>query len=568
MKLIDKIKQLEFQESDLDTLLVDLSFSIDELKRQDDLEEQKKWMDKINALRDHYLTLYWCSYLGYLKDITDEKYQKSEELFGSIDAKYNHLVYSYFDFLDKHKEDKGLNSFLPPRTFALAENQMRLSSDDNIELIKREKELCRAYRKLIVGTYSSFNGEKVNANKLMKYYKNKDSKVRKKAYDKRFEILTKISSELANIADELIHIRNEMAHQLGLSNYKEYGFIKMNRLGYDEKDLILFKRNIKKYFVPLLKQLAEHQCQRLQIDKIDYYDEKYLFSDGNASVDLSLKELLEKLKGIFKELDAEIYHLFIKMEKEGLIDLEDRDTKSAGGLSTYLPDYQMPTFIKKYLGVEENITSISHEFGHCTQLFLSKDKKYHENRWPTFDICEIHSTSMELFIYPYLDIIFKENISKYCISHLTSLIDLVVKMCAIDEFNSCLYEHPSYSHHERNELWKKIYAEYYPHHQYKHEYYESGIMWQSDLNRIDDPFYAIDYSLDAICAFSFYQKSLENKESAFDLFLDFCKEGGDISLKEIIENYQLLSPFEEKDIHDLCAFLEQEIKKYSMKLER
>ncbi len=562
MKIMDEIRELDLEESELNALLNHLSLSIDALKRATSIEEKIKYIGKINILRDHYLTLYWCSYLGYLKNITDEKYLKSEDLFGTIDAKYNNLVCEYFRFLSENKNEEELKSWITPRTFALASNQIRLLSDENVELIKREKELCRAYRKLLMGTRFEFNGEKTTINKLSKYFKNDDRLMRKNAMDKKYEILMSLRDDLETIADELIQVREKIAKNLGMKNYKDYGFVKMNRIGYDEGDLQTFKDNVKKYFVPLLVKLEESQCERLHLEKLEYYDEQYLFPDGNAEIKESLEELVEILKRIFKEMNMEIYDLFVLMEKEGLIDLEERENKSSGGLTTYLPDYHLPTFIKTYMGLEENFTSILHEFGHSIQLYMSRNKKYHENRWPTFDICETHSTSMELLVYPYLESIFKEDVDKYCLRHLTSLIELVIKMCAIDEFNSQIYENPSLSKEERNALWKSIYQEYYPYRQYTHEYYSLGLMWQSDQNRIDDPFYGIDYSLDTICAFSFYQKSLEDKENAFLEYLNLCKDGGDLSFKEMVEKYHLSSPFKEDDIKSLSIFLEGEIKKY------
>ena len=92
-----------------------------------------------------------------------------------------------------------------------------------------------------------------------------------------------------------------------------------------------------------------------------------------------------------------------------LIDLEERENKSAGGITTYLPDLKVPIFIKRYQDNSNNFIAITHEFGHSLQLYLNREKHIHENRWPTFDICEIHSTTMELLVSDYADKIYKED---------------------------------------------------------------------------------------------------------------------------------------------------------------
>ena len=562
MRIIDKINRIDFKEDELNSLLQNLDNLIEKLANSSSFEREQI-ITKINALRDHYLTLYWCSYLGYLKNIKDEKYLQSEELFGKIDSQYNNLIYRYYSLI-------GNDAFIPivgKRTVDIAHNQSILLNSANDPLIKREKELCREYRKLIISVKGMFEGEEVTLSQLDSKLNDTNRETRKKAYDTRYAILSSLSPDIERIMLELLNVRTQIANNLNLDNYTQYGFIKMNRLGYSEEDINTFRENIIKHFVPLLDRLRKEQQKRCNLESINYYDEKFLFPDGNAQIKYSLEELIELLKDIFKIVNNDLSSLFNDMYKGGLIDLEDREDKSKGGLTTYLPDFQYPTFIKKYLGLEDNFTSITHEFGHSTQLFYSKDKKYHENRWPTFDICEIHSTCMELLLYPYLDKIFGKDTSKYCISHLERLVELIIKMCAIDEFQSRLYREKPSTPEAINQLWKNIYLKYYPNNNYKHSYYELGIMWQSDINRFDDAFYGIDYSLDTICALSFYQKSLRDKENAFKEYIELCQDGGEISLKEIIDKYKLSSPFKESDIKDLSIFLENEIKKYSLELK-
>ena len=559
--ILSKINNLEFHEEELNNILENLNNLINDLLSETSTTNQLQIIDEINKSRDHYLTLYWCSYLGYLKNIQDEKYLSSEKLFGQIDPKYNNLIYKYYQSLDKLKKQDLIDA-IGQRTFDLAHNQSMLLNDENNEFIAKERELCREYRKLIIGTKFEFNQETINLSKLSKYFKNNDRQLRKQAYDKRFEVLLSIQNSINNIVDELVKIRTKIANNLNLNNYKEYGFIKMNRLGYNEKDLNKFKANVVKYFVPLMNKLRKKQQERLKLDAIQYYDENYLFDDGNAVPKLQLNDLIETLKNIYLEIDQDIYNLFCNMYDNGLIDLENRENKSNGGLTTYLPDFKYPTFIKKYQDLEENFTSITHEFGHSVQLYFSKNQKYHENRWPTFDICEIHSTSMELLMYPYIDQIFKNDSNKYYIRHLTSLINTIILMCATDDFQSKIYEKPNMNHTQRNNTWKEIYKRYFPECNYDHKYYELGIMWQSDSNRIDDPFYGIDYSLATISALSFYKKELTDKNKAIKDYINLCKEGGSKSLKLLIHDYNLCNPFVESDIKQLSEFIDKEIDKY------
>ena len=241
--------------------------------------------------------------------------------------------------------------------------------------------------------------------------------------------------------------------------------------------------------------------------------------------------------------------------------LEERENKSAGGITTFLPDLKVPIFIKRYQDNSNNFIAITHEFGHSLQLYLNKDKHVHENRWPTFDICEIHSTTMELLVSDYAEKIYKDDTNKHLINHYTNLIEIIVRTVCVDEFKSRIYSEDIKTIEDVNNIWKSCYSKYYPSSNYDIEYFNKGIMWQSDINRIDDPFYGIDYALATIYAISFYQKYSINKKKGIGEFNSFASEGGEISFKEIATKYKLLSPFKEKDIIEVVDFLDDKINK-------
>lgn len=62
-------------------LLATINNLINNLLNETNTTKQLQIIDEINKIRDHYLTLYWCSSLGYLKDIKDKKCLTSEKLF-------------------------------------------------------------------------------------------------------------------------------------------------------------------------------------------------------------------------------------------------------------------------------------------------------------------------------------------------------------------------------------------------------------------------------------------------------------------------------------------------------
>lgn len=563
MKIKEKLEKVIINEEVLENIKNDLEVILKDLKNCLNFNEEKELIIKFNHVRDNYLTLYWISYIGYLKDTKDKKYLETEKIMGKYEPIINNLIYDYYKVLSSSKNKEKLERFIGKRVLAIAANQARLKNDEVISLETKEKELCSKYQRLIIGTKFNFLDKEINLSALNIYYNDDDRGLRKKAYDKRFEILESLEKEIDVIIDELIDVRSSIAKTLGFASYTEMSFVKMNRLDYSKEDLYIFKEEIKKYVVPLLKLLKEQQRKRLGLEKLEYYDNSYLFNDGNAKIKGNLNDVLNNFKAILKEHSTISYNLLCMMLDEGLIDLDNRENKSSGGISTYLPDYKVPLFIKKYMGLENNITSIFHEFGHSNQLYLSRDLLFHENRWPTFDICEIHSTSMEYLMYPFMDLFFGSDNFKYKIKHLTNSLSLMVNMAIADDFWSSVYDNKLNSE-ERKKKWLEIRCEYNLD-SYDNEYFNRGTEYQADTNRIIDPFYTIDYALDNVLALSFYKKEKESIKDAFDLYISLCKDGGTLSLKEIINKYNLDNPFEKDSLKDMCDIIKDDIKILSLR---
>lgn len=555
----NEISKIVIDKEEIVVSLEEYKKLLNQLEKDTSFDEVCDLLMQLNKIRDAFLTKYWISYIGYLLNINDEKYLQSEKIMGELEPIMDSLKIRYYSIIIKSKFRSALENEYGSRLFSIAENEALLMSDNIADEITKEKALYKEYLNLVINTRFDFNGEELNLPKLNKYLVSDDRAMRKKAYNKRFEILLSLESDIDEIINRIIITRTKIAQMLGFSSYSQVGDIKMNRIGYGDKDIKVFREQVKKYIVPLIIKLREKQKERLGLDKLMYYDAGYLFNDGNAKVIGDLASVVKITSTILNEANSESGNLFDEMIKNGLIDLSDKDNKSNGGITTYLPDFRVPMFIKKYLGLDDNITSIHHEFGHSQQLFYSRDLMFHENRWPTFDICEIHSTAMEFLMYPYLEEYFGKDVNKYKIKHLTGTLGILVSMSITDEFQHFIYDNPNIKPEERKTKWLELCAEYYPERSHDHEYFAKGIDWQADSSRIDTPFYAIDYAIAGICGVSFYEKQKENEKAAWDMFIKLCKVGGSKSLLEIIELGNINNPFSDGSIKKVARILESDI---------
>ena len=443
--LINKINSLKITEDEIKDIIINIETITEKLKNVVDYKKQIELIDEVSKYRNKYLTLYWVSYIGYLKDIKSEIYLASEDIIGKYDSKYNNSVYKFYEVIDKIENKEKLITKYGKRFFDIAHNQKILLSDKNNELFQKEKQLIKEYRKTLNDIRVNFNDETLSLVKLNKYLISADRKVRKQAYDTRYEALESVSDKLESIFKEIIKIRQKISENSGFKSYAEFGYTKMNRIDYDINDITKLKENVIKYLVPLLEKIKVKQRERLSLEKLEYYDTECLFKDGNAKPKYELNDIIKKTSNILRKLNKTFGDVYDYMIEEGLIDLEDTENKSNGGITTFLPEYKCPIFVKRYTGIEYDIITIFHEFGHSLQLYLNKEKHLHENRWPTFDICEIHSTTMQLLSEIYAKDIFEEDMEKYHIKTLTEALETIIEVCLKDDFQTEIYSNPNYT---------------------------------------------------------------------------------------------------------------------------
>ena len=122
-----------------------------------------------------------------------------------------------------------------------------------------------------------------------------------------------------------------------------------------------------------------------------------------------------------------------------------------------------------------------------------------------------------------------------------------------------MYENPEATPKERREKWIEIEKKYLPTRDYGEvEELKNGIFWFRQGHIFSSPFYYIDYTLAQVCAFQFWIKSRENREKAWQDYLNLCKLGGRKPLFELMKSANLKNPFEEGTL----AFVIPKIKEY------
>ncbi|MFA3799352.1 M3 family oligoendopeptidase [Leptotrichia hongkongensis] len=536
----------KYEHLDLEKIKGQFSELIDSFERAENVEGQIEAFDKIIKLRNHIETMQTLVSIRHSIDTNDEFYDKENEymdeispiLFGFTNDFYKALVNSKF----KDELIKKYGKLL----FDLAENTLKVFSNEIIPDAQEENRLSSKYSKLIASAKIDFDGKELNLSQMVPYTQSKDRNVRIEAAKKVAQFFAENQEEFDNIYDSLVKVRTKMAQKMGYKNYVEFGYKQLSRLEYDAKMVEGYRNQVLENIVPLHTELRKRQEKRLGLEKLRFYDEAIKFNSGNADPHGSPEWILNHGKTMYKELSKETDEFFTFMTENNLLDLLSKKGKMSGGYCTYIPEYKAPFIFANFNGTAHDIDVLTHEAGHAFQVYQSRGFEVPEYLWPTYEACEIHSMSMEFLTWPWMKLFFENDTEKYKFIHLSEALLFIPYGVTVDEFQHWVYENPEVTPQERREKWLEIEKKYLPTRDYGEvDELKNGIFWFRQGHIFSSPFYYIDYTLAQVCAFQFWIKSREDREKAWQDYLNLCKLGGSKSFFELMKSANLKNPFEE-----------------------
>lgn len=541
-----KFNEYKYEHLDLEKIKKEFSELIKSFEKAENVEGQVNAFDEIIKLRNHIETMQTLVSVRHSIDTNDEFYDKENEymdeispiLFGFTNDFYKALVNSKF----KDELIQKYGKFL----FDLAENTLKTFSPEIIPDAQEENRLSSKYSKLIASAKIDFDGKELNLSQMVPYTQSKDRNIRFEAAKKVAQFFAENQDEFDNIYDSLVKVRTRMAQKMGYKNFVEFGYKQLSRLEYDAKMVEGYRKQVLENIVPLHTELRERQKKRLGVEKLRFYDEAIKFNSGNADPHGSPEWILNNGKTMYKELSKETDEFFTFMTENNLLDLLSKKGKMSGGYCTYIPEHKAPFIFANFNGTSHDIDVLTHEAGHAFQVYQSRGFEVPEYLWPSYEACEIHSMSMEFLTWPWMDLFFENDTDKYKFIHLSEALLFIPYGVTVDEFQHWVYENPEVAPKERREKWIEIEKKYLPTRDYGEvEELKNGIFWFRQGHIFSSPFYYIDYTLAQVCAFQFWIKSRENREKAWQDYLNLCKLGGSKPFFELMKSANLKNPFEE-----------------------
>ena len=504
---------------------------------------------EIEALFNHFDTMLEIANIRHNLDIDDIYYENEQKYFDENAPLIYELKRQFEMLLLSSPHKKALESKFGSLLFLNIKISTKTFNSDIINDLILENKLCSKYASILASAKIQFDDKELTLSELAAYHQNNDRVIRRLSFKARSLWFMRNAEKFDIIFDGLVSVRTNMAKKMGYENFIELGYYRMQRNCYDKNMVAHFRENVAKYIVPVVLKIKANQAKRIKVSPITIYDDPYEFPDGNPNPISTYEEIIKNIKKMCHELSIETKEFIDFMLKNELFNVLPQKGKSNGFYCSYLPAYKSPFIFANFNGTSKDIELIIHEIGHAFADYVSRNALLSAQHIFPADVAEVHSMSMEIFSWPWINSFFGAQTQKYYYSHLSNMLSFIPYGAMVDEFQHLMYESPNIKSSEKNKLWLSLEKKYRPYIDMDDiPFYSDGRRWQAQTHIYEAPFYFIDYCLAHIIALLLWIENSNNHSAAWEKYFKFVSCAGTKTFLELIDTVKLRNPFEESTL--------------------
>lgn len=368
------------------------------------------------------------------------------------------------------------------------------------------------------------------------------------------QFIDRYNQTLGTLYLELVSLRDQMAQLLGYDSYTEVADLNMHRSSYTREQIQQFRELLKQTLVPVYGGYLKDFYRRAENQTSAGY--VYLMGEPSPTPQGDWKDTLERFSQVFSKMALETGECYEYLFSHGFIDAQPSQTKANVTFSTLIYSLNTPFLFANMDGSENDVYSISHEFGHCFAIW-EQLKRGSRSEGRSMDVCEIHSQAMQMMVLPYYEVFYGEDADVARRYDVFTIVSGILTAALNDEFQEQIYRQPQMTVEQLNELYLELALEYglvveSPYSDL--QTFSKG--WFTTNQYFDTPFYAIDYSLSGCVALEFLQRSMEDSQGALDTYLVLVRQDAGYDFLTVLEKTGLQSPFSEEQLVELSELLE------------
>ncbi len=439
--------------------------------------------------------------------------------------------------------------------FINAELALKSFDPSIIPELQQENELTQAYEKLLASAQIPFEGSAYTLSQLAPFKTDPDDERRLAAWRAEGRWYKEHQSELDDLYDRLVHLRDTMGKKLGYEGYTTLGYYRMGRNCYTKADVEAFRKAVVRYLVPVADSIYREQARRLgKAYPLSFADAALQFRSGNPRPCGNAEEILAQGQRFYEALSPETGEFFNTMLRDELLDVLSTEGKAGGGYCTELAAYRVPFIFANFNGTQGDVEVVTHEAGHAFAYWMNRDRVPMELAWPGMEGCEVHSMSMEFFAWPWAEGFFGKDTRRFLYSHLAGALTFIPYGTMVDHFQHLVYKRPQMTPSERHAVWKSLLGVYMPWLRLDGDipFYSEGEGWQRQHHIYSSPFYYIDYCLAQTVSLQFWMRIQQDPRAAWQCYMRYTAQGGSRVFTELLKEAGLDTPFDEACLRDIC----------------
>jgi oligoendopeptidase F len=305
--------------------------------------------------------------------------------------------------------------------------------------------------------------------------------------------------------------------------------------------------------MPAVREFARRRAERLGIDPLRPWD---LSVDPEGLPPLepfkTADELVRGGRAIFDRVDAELGEQFGRIDRFGLLDLENRKGKAPGGYQATLDEHRLPFIFMNAVGQDSDLRTLLHEAGHAFHTFAAREEPMREYRSPGHEFAEVASMSMELLANRYLTEFYNEaDARRSRRRHLEGTLDLLPWIATIDAFQHWLYTHEGHTRGQRRDYWLTLRERFGNVADWTGYEEENAYLWLRQGHLFGSPFYYIEYGIAQLGALGVWRNAKTDPVEALAAYRRSLALGGSVALPQLFEAANLKFDFGPKTVGPL-----------------
>ena len=465
-----------------------------------------------------------------------------------------------------------LQSGLQPAGMEIPLRNMRaeaaLFREANLPLLTEEKKLGVEYDQTIGAQTVQWEGSERTLSQLGPVYQDPDRARRERAWRLAMGRRLADRPQLNSLWQKFLRLRGQLAANASLPSYRDYAWQDRLRFDYTPQDCDSFHAAIERVVVPAASRIYERRRQRLGLQTLRPWDLEVDVAQRQALRPFTdAAQLVRTSSAIFNRISPQLGEMFDTLEREQLLDLDNRKGKAPGAYCTGLPFARRTFIFMNSVGMHDDVQTLLHEAGHAFQDFhiAQNPRLPFAQQWNTpLEFCEVASMAMELLAAPHLTLAeggfySAADAARARAEHLEGIVLFWPYMAVVDAFQHWVYEHAGAAADpaQCDAQWARLWQRFMPGIDYSGMEDILATGWHRKLHIFQVPFYYIEYGLAQLGAVQIWRNAIKDKTTALAGYRAAIALGGSVPLPQLFAAAGARFAFDAAALQDSVELLEQ-----------